>query len=81
MEVNGYKYTTEVEAIAARKECADFYGLPKAPEDETLYWVDYSEANLNAPIFWYIQFDSSIEAILGTPSVFDVVQEPLNEIK
>ena len=27
MEVLGYKYTTEQEAIDARKQCADYYGL------------------------------------------------------
>lgn len=79
MKVNGYKYTTEVEAIAARKECADFYGLPKTPEDETLYWVNYNIAELDTPIFWYITFDDSIEMILGTPTTFEVTfpEEPI----
>ena len=36
MEVLGYKYTTEQEAIDARKQCADYYGLPKTPEDDNL---------------------------------------------
>ena len=77
-EINGYKYLTEQEAIEARKQCADYYGLPKTPEDETLYWVDYNEAELDTPIFWYIVFDDSIEMILGTPSTFDVTfsEEP-----
>ena len=77
-EINGYKYLTEQEAIDARKQCADYYGLPKTPKDETLYWVDYNEAELDIPIFWYIVFDDSIEIILGTPTTFDVtfVEEP-----
>ena len=29
MEITGYKYTTEQEAIDARKQCADYYGLTK----------------------------------------------------
>ena len=74
-EVLGYKYLTEQEAIDARKACADYYGLPKTPEDETLYWVDYNEASLDNPIFWYITFDDSIEMILGTPTTFDVTFE------
>jgi hypothetical protein len=79
MEINGYKYQTEQEAIVARKQCADFYGLPNTPEDTTLYWVDYLEATLDSPIFWYIVFDESIEVILGQPSLFDVtVEEPVN---
>jgi len=75
MEVTGYKYTTEQEAIDARKQCADYYGLPKTPTDTTLYWVDYNTAELDTPIFWYITFDKSIEAILGTPTTFNVTQE------
>ena len=77
MQVNGYKYTIEVEAIAASKKCADYYGLPKTPDSVTKYYVDYSEASLDTPIFWYITFDESIEAILGTPTTFNVTQEEL----
>jgi hypothetical protein len=72
MEITGYKYTTEQEAIDARKQCADYYGLPVTPEDVTQYWVDYETAELDTPIFWYIQFDSSIEMILGKPTEFEV---------
>lgn len=75
MEITGYKYTIEQEAIDARKQCADYYGLPKTPTDTTLYWVDYNEASLDTPIFWYITFDESIEAILGTPTTFNVTQK------
>ena len=75
MDIIGYKYTNENDAIQARQDCADFYGLPKTPEDETIYWVDYSEADLNTPIFWYIAFDESIEQILGEPTTFDVIIE------
>jgi len=75
MEITGYKYTNEQEAIDARKQCADYYGLPKTPEDVTKYWVDYNEASLDNPIFWYIIFDSSIEMILGQPTTFEVTIE------
>jgi hypothetical protein len=73
MDITGYKYLIEAEAIDARAQCADFYGLPITPEDETIYWVDYFEANLNTPVFWYIAFDDSIEEILGAPTTFDVI--------
>ena len=79
MEITGYKYTNEQDAINARKQCADFYGLPKSPEDETIYWVDYETANLDTPVFWYIIFDESIRAILGEPSTFEVIQQPVLE--
>tara|TARA_R100000900_G_scaffold145687_1_gene132247 strand:+ start:1773 stop:2012 length:240 start_codon:yes stop_codon:yes gene_type:complete len=72
MEVLGYKYTLESEAIQARKECADYYGLPTSPDNITIYWVDYFEAVDNTPVFWYIVFDESVRAILGNPTTFDV---------
>ena len=75
MEILGYKYINENDAQLARKQCADFYGLPKSPEDETIYWIDYNEAELNTPIFWYIVFDESIIEILGEPTTFDVIIE------
>ena len=65
----GYQYFIEQDAINARKECADYYGLPKSPEDETIYWVNYDYSELN---FWYIVFDESIEAILGKPTNFEI---------
>lgn len=72
MLINGYKYTNEQDAINARKQCADYYGLPVAPDDVTQYWVDYETAELDNPIFWYIVFDESIEMILGQPTTFEV---------
>tara|TARA_R110000868_G_scaffold228364_2_gene481388 strand:+ start:412 stop:615 length:204 start_codon:yes stop_codon:yes gene_type:complete len=65
----GYQYFIEQEAIDARKDCADYYGLPKSPEDETIYWVDYNYSELN---FWYIIFDESIRIILGEPTNFEI---------
>ena len=75
MEVTGYKYTNEQEAIDARKQCADYYGLPVTPDDVTKYWVDYETAELDNPIFWYIVFDESIRIILGEPTQFEVTTE------
>jgi hypothetical protein len=75
MYIRGYKYQTEQEAQTARKQCADYYGLPKSPEDITQYWVDYQEASLDTPIFWYIIFDESIRDILGEPTEFEVTTE------
>jgi hypothetical protein len=75
MIVSGYQYFTEQEAIDARKQCADYYGLPKSPEDVTQYWVDYQVASLDTPIFWYIIFDESIRDILGEPEEFEVTTE------
>jgi hypothetical protein len=73
MIVTGYKYDNEDAAILARKQCADHYGLPKTPDDTTLYWVNYQFAELNEPTFWFIVYDESIFNILGEPIEFDVV--------
>ena len=80
MEITGYKYNTESEAIASRKQCADFYGLPITPDDVLKYYVDYQEASLNTPIFWYTVFDEGVREILGEPETFNVVfEEPTEE--
>jgi hypothetical protein len=73
MEIEGYKYIVEQDAIDARKKCANYYGLPINQEDVTKYWVDYETAYLDTPMFWYIIFDESIRVILGEPIIFDVV--------
>jgi hypothetical protein len=76
MLINGYKYTNEQDAINARKACADYYGLPTAPENVTKYWVDYQIANLDNPIFYYISFDESLKVVLGEPETFEVTTPP-----
>lgn len=68
MTITGYKYLTEQKAIDARKQCADYYGLPVAPDNVTQYWVDYYYSGE----FWYIIYDDSIEPILGEPTVFEI---------
>lgn len=80
MLINGYKYTTEQEAINARKQCADYYGLPVTPNDVTQYWVNYETAELDTPIFWYIVFDPSIGMILGKPTDFEVTEQELKRV-
>ena len=72
MEIQGYKYTVEQDAIDARKLCADYYGLPVSSGDVTQYWIDYETAYLDIPVFWYIKFDESIRDILGKPIIFEI---------
>ena len=72
MQVTGYKYTNEQDAIDAREQCDAYYGIPVTTEDITQNWVDYNTANLDNPIFWYITFDDSLRIVLGEPSTFDV---------
>lgn len=72
MEVTGYKYTNEQEAINAREQVDTYYGIPVSPDDVTQNWVDYNTATLDSPIFYYITFDESLEIVLGNPEIFDV---------
>ena len=80
MLINGYKYTTEQDAINARELVDAYYGIPVAPEDVTQNWVDYQTANLDNPIFWYITFDDSLTIVLGEPETFEVTTPPPFEI-
>jgi hypothetical protein len=72
MEVTGYKYTNEQDAINARELVDAYYGIPVLPEDVTQNWVDYQTANLDTPIFYYITFDESLTVVLGQPTTFEV---------
>lgn len=73
--INGYTYTTELKAIAAQKQCDDFYGIPKTPTDITQHWIGYNFAELNTPQFYYITYDDSLLDILGQPSEFELIQK------
>lgn len=72
MEITGYKYTIEQDAIDAREQCDAYYGIPVSPEDVTQNWCDYETANLDTPIFYYIRFDESLRVVLGDPETFEV---------
>jgi hypothetical protein len=72
MQVTGYKFTTEQEAINARESIDLHYGIPISPNDITQNWTDYQTAELNNPIFWYIVYDESLRVVLGEPSTFEV---------
>lgn len=76
MKVTGYKYTNEQDAIDAREACDTYYGIPVSPTDITQNWVEYQEASLNTPIFWYITYDKSLDVVLGAPTDFDVETLP-----
>jgi hypothetical protein len=67
--MQGYKYTTESEAIAARQSAATYMGLP-VPNGETLYWVNYNYSELDG--FYYITHVEGLEAVLGEPIEFQV---------
>ena len=74
--MQGYIFQTEQEAIAARKSAADYMGLPKNPNDTTIYWVNYNYSDLDG--FWYIRHVEGLEAVLGEP--MDITITPHTEI-
>ena len=76
MEVIGYKYTNEQEAIDAREQVDTYYGIPVSAEDVTQNWVNYNTATLDNPIFYYITFDESLKVVLGEPETFEVTTPP-----
>jgi hypothetical protein len=69
--IKGYKYTSETEAIAARKTAATYMGLP-VPNGETLYWVNYNYSEIDR--FYYITYVEDLDAALGEPIEFQVTQ-------
>jgi hypothetical protein len=71
--INGYKYTTENQAIEAKLQCNEYYGIPLNPGDVTQNWVDYQFAELNDPQFWYIIYDETLLLVLGEPIQFEVI--------
>jgi len=74
--MQGYIFTTENEAIAARKAAADYMGLPKNPNDTTIYWVNYNYSELDG--FYYIVYVEGLESVLGEPT--DITITPHEEI-
>ncbi len=69
IEVIGYKYTLETEAISDRQLAANYMGFP-VPGGETLYWVNYEYAKYDG--FWYIRYVDGLEEVIGTPSNFNI---------
>ena len=71
--INGYKYTTEVEATEAVEACNEHY-LPKLKEsDVTKNWVGYKK-ELNKPSFFYILHNPSLNEVLGEPTKIEITE-------
>jgi len=75
MEILGYKYITEDEAQNARKQCANFYGLPVSDDSVTLYYVDYRYSEKDN--FYYIAWAEGVTEVLGEPAEFEITDEPI----
>ncbi len=73
MQVTGYKYTNEQDAINAREQVDTYYGIPVSPTDITQNWIEYNIAQLNTPVFWYIIYDESLQVVLGDSETFEVI--------
>ncbi len=81
MEVIGYKYTNEQDAINAREQVDAYYGIPVSPDDVTQNWVDYQTAQYDIPIFWYMIYDESLKVVLGEPDKFEVTIPPFPPVE
>jgi len=76
--IKGYKYSTEIKAIAAKFQCNEYYGIPLNLSDVTKNWVNYRFANLNNPQFFYIVYDDTLLPVLGEPINFEIIVPEMN---
>jgi hypothetical protein len=72
MNVLGYKYTNEEDAIAAVELCNFYYNIPSSVNALTQNWVNYELASLNNPVFYYIKYNDSLNVVLGEPIIFEI---------
>ena len=70
MIFRGYKYLTEQDAINARQQAADYYGLPVSPDSITLYFVNYNYSEIDN--FWYIIWVDGCTEVFGNPEDFEI---------
>jgi hypothetical protein len=80
MEITGYKYANEQDAINARELVDTYYGIPVSPDSVTQNWCEYETANLDTPVFYFIRFDESLEVVLGEPQTFNIQNPPFPPI-
>lgn len=73
--MQGYIYQTEENAKTARKQIADFYGLPANPDSITVYYVDYQYDEQQQ--FYYIIFKEGCREVFGEPIEFELSIPPL----
>lgn len=66
VNVTGYKFFSELDALQAVQHCATYYDNPK--------WTQYWTANYDNPVFWFILSDDSLVPVLGQPINFEYLQ-------
>jgi hypothetical protein len=71
--MKGYKFTTEESAQAAIASINLVAGIPKSPEAITQTWTNYNVAELNRPVFYYINHDELVEQALGQPQELTII--------
>lgn len=76
--MKGYMYKNKTEAIEAKLQCNEYYGIPNNMNDVTKNWVDYRFAELNDPQFYYIVYDETLLPVLGEPINFEVIIPEIN---
>lgn len=74
--INGYKYTTEQEAIAAQTSCDEYYNIVPKEGNIAQHWTGYNYSTLDN--FYYIAADPSLIPVLGEPIEFDLTLPEMN---
>lgn len=69
MQVIGYKYNSEADAISAQEQIDNHFNLPYL---DTLHWKPYYKTSDDNPEFWYIIYSEDVLDILGQPETFEV---------
>ena len=58
----GYRFTTEAEAIVARKQAADHYGIPVSQDAVTQYYANYK---ISPSGDYYFEAEEGLTPVFG----------------
>ena len=75
MEVTGYKYANEQDAINARELVDTYYGIPVSPDSVTKNWIDYQNKGPRTPTIQNVGLLAQEEYDPTSQDYFLVLQE------
>ena len=75
MFINGYKYDTQEDALAAMERINAQFNIGTSEDNVTKNYCIYNIAEHNTPLFYYIVAEESLIPILGYPSPIEVIVE------
>ena len=77
MEILAYIFTSLAAATTAQHTIDVIHGIPVNKDAVTKHWVDVSQVEKDNNTIYYIQYDKSLEPILGQP---DVLKLPISDL-